>query len=294
MKFRGLTKLFKLSFDNWLKHNATRLGAALAFYTIWSIAPLVVLAVSVVALFLSKSAAQTHLLDEVQALMGSQSRDAIQMILAHGYKFSSGVWSTVFGFITLFLGASGVFQELRSDLNDIWEVDPMATSGWKAMLRERLFSFGLVLSVGFVLLVSLLVSAALAAFSKFFGGILPLSSWLLMVFNEVVSLVGIGILFALILKYVPVCRVEWKDVRVGAAITAVLFMLGKTALGFYLGRSSTTSSYGAAASLVVLVIWVYYSAQIFYFGAEFTHVHALANRGRLAQLPRPEVDKKAA
>lgn len=294
VKFRGLIKLFELSFNSWLKHNATRLGAALAFYTIWSIAPLVVLAVSLVALVFSRSAAQTHLLDQVQALMGSQARDAIQMILAHGYKFSAGVWSTVLGFVTLFLGASGVFQELRSDLNDIWEADPKATSGWKAMLRERLFSLGLVLSVGFVLLVSLLVSAALAAVSKFFAGFLPMPPWLLMVFNEVVSLVGIGILFALILKYVPVCRVEWKDVRVGASITAVLFMIGKTALGFYLGRASTTSSYGAAASLVVLVIWVYYSAQIFYYGAEFTHIHALANRDRLAQLPRSEVDKKAA
>lgn len=294
MKSKGLIKLFQLSFDSWLKHNATRLGAALAFYTIWSIAPLVVLAVSLVALVFSRSAAQTHLLDQVQDLMGSQARDAIQMILVHGYKFWAGVWSTILGFITLFLGASGVFQELRSDLNDIWEADPKATSGWRAMLRERIFSLGLVLSVGFVLLVSLLVSAALAAVSKFFEGFLPLPAWLLMVFNEVLSLVGVGILFALILKYVPVCRVEWKDVRVGAAITAVLFMIGKTGLGFYLGRSSTTSSYGAAASLVVLVIWVYYSAQIFYYGAEFTHIHALANRDRLAELPRSEVDKKAA
>lgn len=164
---------------------------------------------------------------------------------------------------------------------------------WFIRLRHPI-PFGLVLSVGFVLLASPLVSAALDAISKFWSIFLPVPAWLLIVFNRAVSLVGVGILFALILKYVPVCRVDWKDVRVGASLTAVLFTIGKTALGFYLGRSSTTSSYGAAASLVVLVIWVYYSAQIFYFGAEFTHVHALANRDRLAQLPLSEVDKKAA
>lgn len=294
MRFKGFISLFKVSFNTWLKHNATRLGAALAFYTVWSIAPLVVLAVALVSLVFNKGAAQTHLLDEVQSLMGAQAKEAIQMILVHGQKFSAGIWSTILGFVTLFLGASGVFQELRSDLNEIWEADPSKTSGLWGMLRERVFSFGLVLSVGFVLLASLLVSAALAAISGFFSGFLPMPPWLLMVFNEVVSLVGIWALFCCILKFVPACRVDWKDVRVGAAVTAVLFLIGKTGLGFYLGRASTTSSYGAAASLVVLVVWVYYSAQIFYFGAEFTHNHALANRDRLPEVPKSQVDKKAA
>lgn len=280
---KGMVPLFKESFNNWMKHNATRLGAALAFYTVWSIAPLVVLAVALVSLIFSKSAAQTHLLDEVQALVGPAARDAVQSMLVHGQKFSSGIFSTVVGFVTLGLGASGVFQELRSDLNEIWEADPAATSGIWGMLRERVFSFGLVLSVGFVLMVSLLVSAALAAVSKFFSGMLPIPAWLLATLNEVVSFVGIALLFAAILKYVPMCRVDWRDVRVGATLTAILFVLGKTALAWYLGRSSTTSSYGAAGSLVVLVIWVYYSAQIFYFGAEFTHAHALANRNKLPQ-----------
>lgn len=294
MRFKGFISLFKVSFNTWLKHNATRLGAALAFYTIWSIAPLVVLAVAAVSLVFSKNMAQTHLLDEVQALVGPQARDAVQSILTHGHKFSTGIWSTIAGVATLIVGASGVFQELRSDLNDIWEADPKTTSGFRAIVRDRLFSFGLVLSVGFVLLVSLLVSAGLAAVSNFFSGFLPTPPWVLMLVNEIVSLVGIWALFCCILKYVPVCRVDWKDVRIGAAVTALLFMMGKTALGFYLGLSSTTSSYGAAGSLVVLVVWVYYSAQIFYFGAEFTHNHALANRDRLPQVPKSQVDKKAA
>jgi membrane protein len=218
----------------------------------------------------------------------------VQAILQHGQNFSAGIISTIIGAVTLICGASGVFQELRSDLNDIWETNPTATTGIRGMLRERLFSFGLVLSVGFVLMVSLIASACLAAVSKFMSGILPLPAWSLDIFNELVSLVGIAILFAMILKFVPACRVDWRDVRIGATVTAVLFIIGKTALGWYLGRSTTASSYGAAGSLVVLVIWVYYSAQIFYYGAEFTHVHAKANRDVLPPEQKAEILKNAA
>lgn len=294
MNLKRFVSLFKLSFDAWLKHNASRLGAALAFYTLWSIAPLVILAVSIASLLFSKSTAQAHLLDEVQRLVGFQGRESVQSILQSGQKFSTGVFSGVLGLVTLVSGASGVFQELRSDLNEIWGANPQGSSGIKGMLRERIFSFGLVLSVGFVLLVSLLVSAALAAVSKFFAGLLPIPAPVFAVLNELISLVGIALLFACILKFVPACRVDWKDVRVGAAVTAVLFVIGKTLLGIYLGRSTTASSYGAAGSLVVLVIWVYYSAQIFYFGAEFTHVHALDNRDALAPAQNKEIDRKAA
>jgi membrane protein len=156
-------------------------------------------------------------------------------------------------------------------------------------LRERIFSFGMVLSVGFVLLVSLLASAALAAVSAFFSGLLPVPAFVFAIVDTVVSIVGIALLFACILKYVPAAHVEWRDVRIGAIVTAILFVIGKSLLGFYLGMSSPGSTYGAAGSLVVLVVWVYYSAQIFYFGAEFTHVHALANRQQIAL---PSVDQK--
>lgn len=294
MNLKRIASLFKFSFDAWMKHNASRLGAALAFYTLWSIAPLVILAVATASLLFSKSTAQAHLLDDVQALVGLRGRESVQSILQSGQKFSTGIFSGILGLLTLISGASGVFQELRSDLNDIWEANPQASTGIWGMIRERIFSFGLVLSVGFVLLVSLLVSAALAVVSKFFAGLLPIPALVFDVFNELVSLVGIALLFACILKFVPACRVDWKDVRVGATVTAVLFVIGKTLLGIYLGRSATASSYGAAGSLVVLVIWVYYSAQIFYFGAEFTHVHALANRGTLAPGQKPERDRKAA
>lgn len=294
VNFKQTLTMFKLAFQDWSKHNATRLGAALAFYTVWSIAPLVILAVAIASFFFSKSSAQGHLLDQVQALVGYQGRLSVQAMLQHGQDFSAGVWSTIIGLVTLVSGASGVFQELRSDLNDIWEANQTASAGIWGMLREKLFSFGLVLSVGFVLMVSLIASACLAAVSKFMAGLLPLPAWSLAIFNEVVSLIGIAILFAMILKFVPACRVDWRDVRVGAAVTAVLFVIGKTGLGWYLGRSTMASSYGAAGSLVVLVIWVYYSAQIFYYGAEFTHVHAKANRDVLPPEQKAEIEKKAA
>jgi membrane protein len=294
VNFKQTLTLFKLAFQDWTKHNATRLGAALAFYTVWSIAPLVILAVAIASFAFSRSAAQGHLLDEVQSLVGFQGRVSVQAMLQHGQDFSAGILATIIGVVTLISGASGVFQELRSALNDIWETNSAASSGLWGMLREKLFSFGLVVSMGFVLLVSLIASACLAAVSKFTSGLLPLPAWSLAIFNELVSLVGISILFGAILKFVPACRVDWRDVRIGAFVTAVLFIIGKTALGWYLGWSTTANSYGAAGSLVVLVIWVYYSAQIFYYGAEFTHVHAKANRDVLPPAQKQEIQKKAA
>lgn len=294
MKAREIFRLFKLSFNSWLQHNATRLGAALAFYTVWSIAPLVILAVAIASLIFSKSAAQAHLLDDVQALVGFQGRESVQAILQHGQKITTGIFSTIVGVLTLVSGASGVFQELRSALNEIWGANPQASSGIRGMLKERVFSFGLVLSVGFVLLVSLLVSAMLAALSKFFSGLLPIPPMVFNIFNDLLSLAGIAFLIACIFKFVPACRVDWRDVRVGAVVTAILFIVGKTLLGVYLGRSTTASSYGAAGSLVVLVIWVYYSAQIFFFGAEFTHTHALANRNALSPSKTQRIERKAA
>lgn len=286
MNMKPLISLFSHSFDDWNKHNDTRMGAALAFYTIGSISPLVILILAIASLVFNKNAAEAHLLAEVQKLVGTQGRESVETILEHGHRTFSGVFSTIMGVIVLFLGASGVFQELRQGLNSIWESEAKVSSGVWGMLRERVLSFGLVLSLGFVLLVSLLVSAALAAVSKYFSGLLPIPAMVLELFNFLVSFAGIAVLFACILKYVPAAPVAWRDVRVGAVATALLFTLGKWALGLYLGSASPGSPYGAAGSLVVLVVWVYYSAQIFYFGAEFTHVHSLANRGKLPEMAK--------
>ncbi len=280
MKFNAILPLLKSSFTDWNSDNAPRLGAALAFYTILSISPLVILVVAIVSLVFDRSSAQAHLLSQVQSLVGPDGRAAVQTMLASGQKASSGIFATVIGLLTLVFGASGVFGELRSALNTIWDAKPKNTSGLWGMLRERFFSFGMVMSVGFVLLVSLLASAGLAAMTKFFSGLLPIPSFVLGAFNFLVSFAGIAVLFAFILKYVPETKVEWSDVRVGAVATALLFTIGKSLLGLYLGKASPGSAYGAAGSLVVMVVWVYYSAQIFFFGAEFTHVYALSKRSQ--------------
>jgi membrane protein len=269
------------------------MGAALAFYTIGSMSPLVVLVLAIVSLIFNRNAAEAQLLDKVQAMVGPQGRQSVETILAHGHHAGSGILSAIIGVIVLFLGASGVFQELRSGLNTIWESEAKPASGIWGMVRERILTFGMVLSLGFVLLVSLLVSTALQAIGSYFSGLLPIPPAVLECLNALVSFAGIAVLFACILKYVPAARADWRDVRIGAVVTAILFTLGKWLLGIYLGKASPGSGYGAAGSLVVLVVWVYYSAQIFYLGAEFTHVHSLANRGKLQVMPSGETKRAA-
>ncbi len=281
MNLKAIPDLFKRSLTDWNDDNCTRLGASLAFYTIMSISPLVLFVIAIVSIFLSRSTAQAELLNEVQATIGPQGRTAVQSMLAGSEKASAGIFATLIGIATLLYGASYVFGELRSALNTIWGATPKQSSGVVAYLRERFFSFGMVLSVGFLLLASLLVSTALAVISKFAAEHLPIPASVLAVANFLISFFGIALLFGLIFKYVPETKVEWADVRLGALATALLFTIGKSLLGLYLGKASPGSAYGAAGSLVVLVLWVYYSAQIFYFGAEFTHIYSLFRNGTL-------------
>jgi membrane protein len=234
--------------------------------------------VAIASFALSRSSAETHLLAQVQASAGPEGREAVRSVLASGQKEDSGLVAAVIGVITSLLGASGVFGELRSALDTIWECKPKASSSILAWVRERFFSLGMVISVGFVLLTSLLASVGLEALTKYFTGLLPVPAAVIEVFNFLVSFFCITVLFAFILKYVPGTKVEWVDVRIGSLLTAFLFTVGKSLLGLYLGKASPGSAYGAAGSLVVMVIWVYYSVQIFFFGAEFTHVHALWER----------------
>jgi membrane protein len=275
---KKVSHLFSESFTKWNDDDAQRLGAALAFYTILSMSPLVIFVIAIVSLVFSRSSAQALLMAQVQSLIGASGRDAIAMMLANSQRHGHGLFSSIMGFLTLIFGASGVFGELRSALNKIWKAKPQAASSLTIMARERLFSFGMVVSVGFVLLVSLIGSTALAAMTKYFSDVLPLPAIFWEVLNFLVSFAGVTVLFALILKYVPETKVEWEEVRVGALFTALLFVLGKLLLALYLGRTSPGSPYGAAGSLVVVVIWVYYSAQIFYFGAELTRVYAMSRR----------------
>jgi membrane protein len=278
VKLKAIGHLFSESFTKWNEDDAQRMGAALAFYTILSMSPLVIFVIAIVSLVFTRSSAQALLMAQVQSLIGASGRDAIAMMLANSQRHGHGLFSSLLGFCTLIFGASGVFGELRSALNKLWEAKPQAASSLMMLARERLFSFGMVVSVGFVLLVSLIGSTILAATTKYFSGVLPLPAIFWELLNFLVSFAGVTVLFALILKYVPETKVEWADARVGAVFTALLFVLGKMLLALYLGRTSPGSPYGAAGSVVVVVVWVYYSAQIFYFGAELTHVYAMHRR----------------
>jgi membrane protein len=273
MSIKDLISILKATFTAWNRHEAPRLGAALAFYTILSLSPLVIIVVALAGLIFSRSTAQAHILSQVQGMIGQDGGKAVESMLANAQKPAAGILGTIVGILSLLFGASGVFTELRSALNLIWEVKPDETSGVVALLRERFFSFGMVLSIGFLLLVSLVVSTVLAAIGKFFGGLLPIPSPALAILNFLLSYVGVAILFGLIFRFVPEAKVRWQNIWLGALVTAMFFTIGKTLIGLYLGKSSVGSAYGAAGSVIVVIVWVYYSAQIFFFGAEFTHAY---------------------
>jgi membrane protein len=270
MNAKKFISIFKTTFGSWTKHEGPRLGAALAFYTVLSLSPLIIL---VVAVF-TRSTAQAHILSQVQAMIGPEGGKAVETMLANAQRPAAGIVGTAIGLLSLLFGASGVFTELRSVLNMIWEVNPEKTAGLAGMLRERFFSFGMVLSIGFLLLVSLVLSTVLAAMGKFFGGLLPMPALVLVAINFLISFAGIAVLFALIFRFVPETTVRWSDVWLGAIVTAMFFTIGKTLIGLYLGKASVGSTYGAAGSIIVVIVWVYYSAQIFFFGAEFAHAYA--------------------
>jgi membrane protein len=279
MKVGSAVSLLKKTYGNWSNHHAPRLGASVAFYTLLSFAPLLVLTVAVVALVFDKQRAQSGLIDQARQMIGDRGADTVKALFSTAQKPASGLMASIIAFITLLFGASGVFAELRDALNIIWDAEPADKSGLVGMIKDRLFSFGMVLSVGFLLLVSLIISAGLAVVGTFFSHLLPLPAFVFAAINFVVSFIVIAVLFALLFKFVPARHIPWRDVWVGAIGTAILFTLGKFLLGFYLGKASVGSAYGAAGSLVAVIVWVYYSAQIFFFGAEFTRVHADAHMG---------------
>jgi membrane protein len=251
-----------------------RLAAALAYYSLLSIAPLLVLAVSVAGLALDEEAARGSIAAELAAVVGPDAASAIQTIVQHAKAPTSGLVGSAFGIVVLLFGASGVFGELQSALNTIWEVTPKPGRGLMGMVKDRLFSFAMVMGVAFLLLVSMVLSAALAAIGSFFENTLPGGEAVWQFINFAISLGVVTVLFALLFKTVPDAVVRWHDVWIGAFVTALLFSLGKFLIGVYLGKSGISSTYGAAGSVVLLVVWVYYSAIIMLIGAEFTQVYA--------------------
>jgi membrane protein len=270
MNYTKLWTTLRQTFSAWTKHDAPTLGAALAFYTILSMAPLVILTISIVAFVFGHSRAQSELLGQVDSMIGSQGAEAVKGMIEHAQKPAAGVFASIVAVITLLFGASGAFGALRSALNKMWDVEPKSEGGFWAKIKQNVFSFGMVLGVGFLLLVSLVITAALGMLGKYFDGLLPMPELALQTINFVVSIAGVWALFALIFRYVPDTRMPWHPVWVGAAVTALLFTIGKFLIGLYLGKAAVGSAYGAAGSLVVIIVWVYYSGMIFLFGAEFT------------------------
>ena len=281
--------LLKETFSEWSKDKASRLAAALSYYTIFSVAPLLIIAVAVAGLVFGREAATHQLAAQAEGLLGAQGAEAIQTLLEHAGRTGAGIVATVVGVGTLLLGASGAFAQLQDALNTIWEVKPKAGRGLKGMLRDRFLSFSLVLVIGFLLLVSLVISAALAALGKYLSEALPLSSAMIQGLNFAISFAATTFLFALIFKVLPDARIRWRDVWIGAAVTALLFSAGRLLIGLYLGRSSVGSAYGAAGSLVALLVWIYYSAQILLLGAEFTQVYA--SRFGRGMEPKPNAER---
>jgi membrane protein len=285
-----LWKAFKQTATEWSADRAPMLGAALAYYTVFSLAPLLVIVIAISGFVFGADAARGQVFDEVRGLIGDEGAKAIQdMVQSAGSQASAGILATIIGVTTLLLGASGVFGQLQTSLNIIWGVEPKPGRGISGMIKDRFLSFGFVLVVGFLLLVSLLLSAGITFVAEWVGGISDGTAILAQVVNIVMSLLVITFLFALIFKYLPDAVIAWHDVWPGTFLTAALFTLGKYILGLYLGTSSVSSSYGAAGSLVILLLWVYYSAQILFFGAEFTQVWA----NRFGTPVRPDADAVA-
>lgn len=276
--FSNLPKLLKLSYQGWKQDKASRLSAALAYYTIFSLAPLLLIVIAIAGLFWEQSAVQSQVMNQIEALVGAEGRTFVSDLLTSASNPARGITATIVGIITLLFGALGVFNELHNALNTIWEVKEEETKGFlesiKKVIFSRLLSFTMILGIGFLLLVSLVISAGLSAVQETVGNAIPVSEILLQIVNLIVSIGVITVLFALIFKFLPDAEIAWRDVWLGAFFTALLFSLGKFFIGLYLGNSAVASSFGAAGSLVLLLVWIYYSAQILFFGAEFTQVYA--------------------
>lgn len=260
--------------SDWVEDKASRLGAALAFYSILSLAPLLVISIAVAAMFFDEAAARGELVTQMRGTVGTEGAKAIEAMLDNADKPKTGSMAAILGVITLLFGASGVFGQLQDAMNTIWEVKPKEGRGIWGMIQDRFLSLAMVFGTGFLLLISLVLSAGISGAGGYLGNIWPGFEAFWHFAHGIVSFLIITLLFALIFKFLPDAQVSWRDVWVGAALTAALFTIGKLLIGLYLGKSAMSSAYGAAGSFVILVVWIYYSAQILFFGAEITQVFA--------------------
>jgi membrane protein len=274
MKLKAAYALFKKACSAWLDDNAPSMGAALAFYTVFSLVPVLIIVISVAGLALGRKTAEVEFLRQLHGLVGEAGASAIQAILQSANRSGLGIIASAMGIGTLLVGASGAFVELQDALNKIWKVKRQSGDVWVRVIRNRFLSFTLVLGVGFLFLVSFVVSAVLETVGILITPVLPWPVSILETVNSFLSLIVIALLLAMIFKYLPDAVIAWRDVWIGAAVASLLLTTGKALMGWYLARSTVASAYGAASSLVIILTWVYYSAQIVLFGAEVTHVYS--------------------
>jgi len=271
---KSIFKLLKQTASEWIDQDVSTMAAALAFYTLFAIAPLFVIVLAVAALLFGEEAARRELFSQISGLVGSEGGEAIQSLISAAHKPEAGIWATIIAVTTLFVGATGVFVQLQVSLNSIWGILRVPGRGIYNFIKDRLISFALVLGIGFILLVSLIFNVGLSTLNKFMVDLLPAHEIIWQGINFVVSFGVITLLFAIIFKVLPDVKITWGDVWLGAIITALLFNIGKHLFGLYLGRTSVASAYGAAGSIVIVLLWVYYSAQILFFGAKFTQIYS--------------------
>ena len=284
MSRAGVWPLIKMSVASWRQDRASSMGGALAYYTLFSIAPVLIIVIAVAGFVFGAEAARGEIVTQLRGLLGDDGAAAVQGLLESASEPAEGLFATVSSIALLLIGATTVFAELQSDLDRIWRAEPTKSRGglW-ALLRARLLSFGMILALAFLLLISLVLSAALAALGRWWGGWFEGLAILLEILNFAASFAITTALFALIYKFLPRVEIAWHDVWIGAAVTALLFAVGKLLIGLYIGRSGVASGFGAAGSFVVLLVWVYYSTQIFLLGAEFTWVYAHEHGSRQGQ-----------
>jgi membrane protein len=268
-----VTEFARELFSEWSGDDALSLGAALSYYTIFSIAPLLVLVIAIAGLVFGRAAAQGQIVGQIQDTMGPAGAQMIEGMIARASKPASGVVATIVSLVTMGFGASGVFGQLQSSLNKIWSAEKRR-GGIRGQVSRRVTAFGMILGIGLLLFLSLAASAALSGLHDILGERFPILAQVLPVANFALSFAVITALFAMIFKVLPDARIEWRDVWLGAAVTALLFTIGKALIGLYLGRAGVTSVYGAAGSLVLVLLWIYYSSQLLFLGAEFTEVYS--------------------
>ena len=278
---RAILRLLKLTASEWIADGVPRLGAALSYYTVFSIAPIIIIAITIAGLAFNN--AQSQVMSEIQGLVGENGADAITSMMQAAEKPDRSVVATAIGFVTLLFGAAGVFIQLKDAMNIVWNVEPTKASGIWSFVRKYFVSFSMVLGVGFLLLVSLVLSAGLSFLGTYLDQFIPGMGPTMKVISFVVSLGVVSTLFAMLFKFLPDTKVRWKDVWVGAVLTALLFTVGKFLLGFYFAKSHIASAYGTVGSLVLILLWVYYSAQILFFGAEFTQVFSKYHGSRFTE-----------